>query len=155
MKSLLKALLVRLLERPLHEMVDQAVSDIDTVDAAELAALRGELASANAELERMTVQLEQTVAALDAARAESPPPAPTTNKAVCKVDGCSGEVRSRGFCGKHYAAWRRGRLDGFVGPKGKLVHGQRTWTLSPDLAGQAYAVKAGRILVGESVVGAA
>ena len=32
---------------------------------------------------------------------------------------------------------------------------QRTWTLSPSLAGQAYTVKGGRILVGDSVVGAA
>ena len=155
MKSLLKALVLRLLERPLNELVDQAVSDIDTVDAAELEALRGELATANAELERMTVQLEQTVTALDAARSERPPSAPVAEKAVCKVEGCVGEVRSRGFCGKHYAAWRRGRLDGFVGPKGKLVHDQRTWNLSASLAGQAYTIQGGRVLVGDSVVGAA
>ncbi len=42
---------------------------------------------------------------------QGPPP-------MCTVDGCKLPVRSKGFCAKHYQAWRRGRLDGYVDPDG-------------------------------------
>ncbi len=32
---------------------------------------------------------------------------------LCKVEGCEYVAKARGFCGKHYDAWRAGRLDGF------------------------------------------
>jgi hypothetical protein len=32
---------------------------------------------------------------------------------ICKVDGCNDPYRSKGFCGRHYQAWRRGSLAGF------------------------------------------
>jgi hypothetical protein len=35
----------------------------------------------------------------------------------CQVRGCKDSIRSKGFCSKHYQAWRRGRLKGFP-PKG-------------------------------------
>lgn len=41
-------------------------------------------------------------------------PAKTTGKKVgkrCKVDGCDGAHRARGYCGRHYQMWRRGTLD--------------------------------------------
>ena len=31
----------------------------------------------------------------------------------CKVPGCNDPYRSKGFCGRHYQQWRRGRLEGF------------------------------------------
>ena len=30
---------------------------------------------------------------------------------VCKVPGCDQPIRSKGYCGKHYQQWRRGRLN--------------------------------------------
>lgn len=31
-------------------------------------------------------------------------------KGTCKLDGCEGEVRGKGYCDRHYRAWRRGKL---------------------------------------------
>ena len=45
---------------------------------------------------------------------QGPPP-------ICHVDGCDLPVRSKGFCAKHYQAWRRGRLSGFIDPEGMLL----------------------------------
>jgi len=32
------------------------------------------------------------------------------NKGTCKTEGCSGEVRAKGYCDRHYRQWRRGKL---------------------------------------------
>jgi hypothetical protein len=32
------------------------------------------------------------------------------NKGVCKIEGCAGDVRGKGYCDRHYRAWRRGKL---------------------------------------------
>jgi hypothetical protein len=32
------------------------------------------------------------------------------SKGTCKLDGCEGEVRGKGYCDRHYRAWRRGKL---------------------------------------------
>lgn len=55
-------------------------------------------------------------AALDA----SSKPAPSTARA-CKVEGCDGSHRARGFCGKHYQLWKRGVLPGFVLADGPVI----------------------------------
>jgi hypothetical protein len=31
-------------------------------------------------------------------------------KGTCKLDGCEGDVRGKGYCERHYRAWRRGKL---------------------------------------------
>jgi hypothetical protein len=28
----------------------------------------------------------------------------------CKIEGCKGEYRAKGYCRKHYKKWRRGEL---------------------------------------------
>ena len=38
----------------------------------------------------------------------------------CKVDGCDGKHRARGFCGRHYQMWSRGTLPGFVLGDGRV-----------------------------------
>ncbi|MEY3213549.1 MAG: hypothetical protein RIT28_4030 [Pseudomonadota bacterium] len=54
----------------------------------------------------------------------------------CKVPGCTEPHRSKGFCGKHYQGWRRGRLDGFVGPEGAVRDGERAWRVDPRYEGE-------------------
>jgi len=38
---------------------------------------------------------------------------PKTDQKICKVEGCDGDVKCRGFCLKHYDLWRRGKLPQF------------------------------------------
>lgn len=58
----------------------------------------------------------------------------------CRVAECTGPHRARGFCAAHYNRWRRGVLDGFVGPQGTVRHAERSWTVDPVFAGDAVAV---------------
>jgi septal ring factor EnvC (AmiA/AmiB activator) len=88
----------------------------------------------------------ESAAALEELRAKPPtpsvveePPAPEPSKPVatptstatpqkkatpktkgCKVDGCDGKHRARGFCGRHYQMWSRGTLPGFVLGDGRV-----------------------------------
>lgn len=32
------------------------------------------------------------------------------SKGTCKLDGCEQDVRGKGYCDRHYRAWRRGKL---------------------------------------------
>ena len=60
--------------------------------------------------------------AAKAAKAAASKPTPAaeadaqTDPEACRVTGCSGKVRAKNFCGKHYQQWRRGTLDGFPAP---------------------------------------
>jgi hypothetical protein len=85
----------------------------------------------SAKLDAITARLDAIEARLDkvaagpAVAARRPPAARATAKkpratkrvskatGACQVRGCTGDVRSKGFCSKHYQAWRRGRLEGF------------------------------------------
>lgn len=66
---------------------------------------------------------------------------PTASLAVtpeeeCRVDGCQGRHRAKGFCARHYQQWRRSHLAGFVGPEGRVtVAGLGDRQVDPKLAG--------------------
>ena len=32
------------------------------------------------------------------------------SKGTCKADGCEKEVQAKGYCPRHYAKWRKGKL---------------------------------------------
>lgn len=153
MRGLLRSVLLRLLEQPIEDLVQQALAEQDLPDEGEMNALRAQLVQANTELERLTGELERMTGAMDTRRSEAPTTVLRPEKG-CKVPGCRLAHRSKGFCSKHYAAWRRSRLEGFVGPDGALHHGERTWSLSVSLAGEAFTIEDGRVLVAGAVVGA-
>ncbi len=74
----------------------------------------------------------------------------------CSVDGCEDEHRSKGFCARHYQSWRRGNLDGYVGPEGLVGHEGSAYQVDAKHAGKAVVVdtsgKRAKVLVaGKSV----
>jgi hypothetical protein len=91
----------------------------------ELAAARADAAAAREDLTRLSVEPEPVVAAT-----------PTG----CRVPGCAGEHRSRGFCSPHYQQWRRGTLRGFVASDGSVVDGDRRWKVDLNFAGLPFSV---------------
>jgi hypothetical protein len=32
------------------------------------------------------------------------------NRGTCKAEGCDKDVRGKGYCERHYRAWRRGKM---------------------------------------------
>ena len=66
-------------------------------------------------LETRTATLEAAIARLEAAQAARPS-VPAVAR-TCKVPGCGGKLRAKGFCAVHYQRWRRGTLEGFPPPE--------------------------------------
>lgn len=54
----------------------------------------------------------------------------------CRVDGCEGALRAKGFCAKHYQQWKRLTLEGFVAPDGTTVHGAVRYRVEAAAQGQ-------------------
>ena len=55
----------------------------------------------------------------------------------CKVKGCNGKHRSKGFCSSHYQQWRRGRLEGFVSAEGLASKGKVAVQVDKKYSGEA------------------
>ncbi len=133
----------------------QARADASARDAQ---AARQELMAAKAELAKTVSASPAPKAAKPAAKAQEPAPTATKQNSEapkkakgkggrkslkelgCKVEGCDDPHRSKGFCSRHYQAWRRGRLDGFVGPEGYVQVGERSFRVAPKLQGEAVSV---------------
>ena len=62
---------------------------------------------------------------------------PSLSELGCKIHGCKGEHRSKGFCSQHYQQWRRGRLEGFIGPEGIVTKGKISVQVDKKLSGHA------------------
>ena len=77
--------------------------------------------------------------------------APVTS-AGCKVAGCAGNVRSKGFCSAHYQQWRRGTLKGFVNQDGTVQVDGVAFTLSESWAGGFATLVGGKVHVDGVVV---
>jgi hypothetical protein len=68
------------------------------------------------------------------------PAAVEEDQKVCKLPDCERAFRARGFCGKHYQAWKRGTLEGFVSPEGLLYHGRYVLQVDTKYAGSEYTI---------------
>ncbi len=74
--------------------------------------LRGQVSGTSKGIERLVARidkLEDTIAALEQNNLRLQE-ASSAGQKICKVPGCNEPVRSRGYCGRHYQQWRRGRL---------------------------------------------
>lgn len=116
------------------------------------------LAEADARAAVAAEKLAALQAQVAAARAPSPaadaPPrasgavaATPAPGGACRVDGCEGAVRSKGFCSSHYQQWRRGTLREFVGPEGHVVVGGKNFQVSQALAGGRAEIRGGKLFV--------
>lgn len=73
--------------------------------------LRGQVSGTTKGIERIMARIDELEARVEAAETRR---IRTINQPrVCKVPGCNAPYRSKGFCGRHYQQWRRGRLEGF------------------------------------------
>ena len=137
----MRELLARLLRRPASAVVEVPVRDLvhetlrsqDLPSTSEFSELKRELARANQELHQLAQRVDALGGTIEALRDErdallaaapSPEPAEPTSRR-CKVPGCEGDPKSKGFCKAHYGSWRKGELVGFVGPRGRVEHASR------------------------------
>jgi hypothetical protein len=157
--------------RALDERVDDALGRRASADAARVAALEERVeqlakklamvtGSVTAAAERVGGAQEVATEALALARqamvvagtaratAESAiDPTPVERSDGCRVTGCAGSHRARGFCAAHYNRWRRNVLDGFVGPKGEVRVEDRELHVDPVFAADAYDVAEGHVRI--------
>ncbi len=73
--------------------------------------LRGQVTGTSKGIERIMARIDDLEARVIAAEEQSTQSASQPRQ--CKVPGCNAPYRSKGFCGRHYQQWRRGRLEGF------------------------------------------
>ena len=55
---------------------------------------------------------------------------------VCSYPGCDAKVRAKGYCGKHYMQFKRGRLLGVVGADGSTTHENVHYMVGEAYVGQ-------------------
>jgi len=168
----------RVLEGPVRNLVNDLIRDHDLASAAEVDTVRRklrdlqdradqlqqELDSSQGQVAELKDALAATQAQLDQTRAEPAGPAPAAapqpepapaeaepdpDPLGCRVPGCEGRYRSKGFCSPHYQRWRRGTLPGFVLPAGTVTEGKRSWKPGKKLAGQPYQIQGDKLVVGD------
>ena len=150
----------RVIEAPVRDLVQEALAGSELASPEELAALQEQVSAASEQLLQLglrTEQLEERLAQAlqennrlqaelhEARSAPKPAPPPKSVQAApkvrvapsstCKVPDCGNKTRSKGFCQKHYRAWRQGELPGFVGPEGRVVHGERQLSVDAEYQG--------------------
>jgi len=120
MADLLLPLLRRSMEDSVYETLDsrQIPTRTDFKEIRDLVnSLRGQVTGTTNAIERIVSRLDELDDRLSQLEAQARQPAQKASEIqVCKVPGCTDPVRSKGFCGRHYQQWRRGRLDGFPFP---------------------------------------
>lgn len=77
--------------------------------------LRGQVTGTTNGIERIMARIDALEARVVAIESQATAEGATklSESKTCKVDGCTDAYRSKGFCGRHYQAWRRGSLAGF------------------------------------------
>jgi len=116
--DLLLPLLRRSMEDSVYETLDtrQVPTRTDFKEVRDLVNnLRGQVTGTTNGIERIVGRMAALNTRLDALEEQlnSAALAPVEAPKTCKVPGCNDPYRSKGFCGRHYQQWRRGRLEGF------------------------------------------
>ena len=116
--DLLLPLLRRSMEDSVYETLDtrQVPTRTDFKEVRDLVNnLRGQVTGTTNGIERIVGRMASIDARLDALEAQlsAATLTPIESPKSCKVPGCDDPFRSKGFCGRHYQQWRRGRLEGF------------------------------------------
>lgn len=113
------------------------------------------VAELDARLALLAEELEALRSARPAAEAGAAAAAPlqAAARGACKVEGCGGPVRSKGFCSAHYQQWRRGTLAGFVGLDGAVEVDGQVFHVDPDFAGHPASLRHGKLHVDGAAVG--
>jgi hypothetical protein len=75
--------------------------------------LRGQVSGTTNGIERIMARIDQLEEKLDELEISAREAPPQPRARICKVEGCNEPHRSRGFCGRHYQQWRRGKLLGY------------------------------------------
>jgi hypothetical protein len=143
--GVLRRLLLRWLSPPEPAPVaaPPVVAPPDPALLARVDHLEAERTRLNAEIERLTDRL----AAVEGARGA---PRVVLRRPTCRVDGCGSPQRARGFCTRHYQAWRRGALYGFVLPDGRVeFEDGAAYRVDRLLAGMPAAHDGGALKVGQ------
>ena len=112
--DMLLPLLQRSTEDAVYETLDkrQVPTRTDFKEVRDLVnSLRGQVSGTTNGIERIMARIEELEARV--ADAEQRGTASATQGRNCKVPDCNDPYRSKGFCGRHYQQWRRGRLTGF------------------------------------------
>ncbi len=78
---------------------------------------------------------------------------PAEGQDGCAVVDCERPHRARGFCAPHYNRWRRGVLEGFVGPDGSVQVGEVAGRVDRVFAGDPMTVDGSVVRVRGRTVG--
>lgn len=112
--DMLLPLLKRSTEDAVYETLDkrQVPTRTDFKEVRDLVnSLRGQVTGTTKGIERIVARIDEMEARLIAVEEQGAQG--LTGERTCKVPGCTEPYRSKGFCGRHYQQWRRGRLEGF------------------------------------------
>ena len=143
--------LTPLLQTPVEDIVYEILDRKGLPTRSEIRDLRNRLERMDESIKELNEQLAKARTAAPAAAAAAPAKTKTGKRRgrpprvgpppICTVAGCDIPVRSKGFCPKHYQAWRRSRLVGFVDPEGMVLVGKDKVKLDKRYAGEKVEVR--------------
>jgi hypothetical protein len=138
--------LIPVLQTPVEDIIYEVLDQKGLPTRSEVRDLRNKLdrlektiGDLTSSLEKLTAELERAVdtAAEAVPKQEKARPAsPAADSRLCRVPDCGGNIRAKGFCGKHYQQFKRNTLSGFVGVDGATVHEEVKYSVSKDHIGE-------------------
>ncbi|MEL6347287.1 MAG: hypothetical protein AAFV53_29495 [Myxococcota bacterium] len=177
LRDILKAALSgpagKVVDAPVRDIVNEVLAERGYASPAEVAALREETDRLQAQVQKMQARLDALekrpvnppAARLSVSLAPDVPAPPETpledrvqwvassaQQNLCKVIGCGKAAYRDGFCVEHAAAWRAGRLPGFVSPEGLVSINGEPRRVAPSFAGQPYADRNGQVQIDQFTV---
>jgi len=142
--------LIPVLQTPVEDIIYEVLDQKGLPTRSEVRDLRNKLDRLEKTIGDLTGALDGLQGDLDRAvdsAAQAAPKATKTAKAtkaapaagakVCAVGDCGGDVRAKGFCGKHYQQFKRNTLVGFVGNDGATMHENVKYSVSKDHVGES------------------